>query len=85
MADIFNKDADDDSISCLIITGSGDYFSSGADLKDPSWSLGMSVFFLLMAVALAVVVVVGGGELSHQSSLLLLIITPFFFLLLLLL
>ena len=35
-----DRAAADESVTCLVLTGTGDYFSSGADLMDESWSPG---------------------------------------------
>jgi enoyl-CoA hydratase/carnithine racemase len=35
---VFRREARNDAVSCLVLTGKGDYFSSGADLTDNSWT-----------------------------------------------
>uniref|UniRef100_I2CR30 Enyol-CoA hydratase n=1 Tax=Nannochloropsis gaditana (strain CCMP526) TaxID=1093141 RepID=I2CR30_NANGC len=38
LADAMDRAAMDESVTCLVLTGKGDYFSSGADLTDESWT-----------------------------------------------
>ncbi len=38
LAEAMNRAAVDETVTCLVLTGKGDYFSSGADLTDDSWS-----------------------------------------------
>jgi len=38
LAEAMDRAAVDETVTCLVLTGKGDYFSSGADLTDNSWS-----------------------------------------------
>lgn len=38
LAEAMDRAAADETVTCLVLTGKGDYFSSGADLTDDSWS-----------------------------------------------
>ena len=38
LAEAMDRAAVDETVTCLVLTGKGDYFSSGADLTDDSWS-----------------------------------------------
>lgn len=40
LAEAIDRAAADEGVTCLVLTGKGDYFSSGADLTDDSWSPG---------------------------------------------
>jgi enoyl-CoA hydratase/carnithine racemase len=38
LAEAIDRAGADEAVTCLVLTGKGDYFSSGADLTDDSWS-----------------------------------------------